>query len=138
VADEVARLKRSGLAVRLKRPEVTYAQLGEGRADWPALAPDVAEEVEVEVKYEGYIAQAARAAAREVETTDRWRIPEGFVFSEVRGLGSEAVEKLTAHRPGTVGQARRIPGLTPAAVSLLLVALKRGTGMAGGGAPPGE
>jgi len=138
VADEVARLKRSGLAVRLKRPEVTYAQLGEGRADWPALAPDVAEEVEVEVKYEGYIAQAARAAAREVETTDRWRIPEGFVFSAVRGLGSEAVEKLTAHRPGTVGQARRIPGLTPAAVSLLLVALKRGTGMAGGGAPPGE
>jgi len=138
VADEVARLKRSGLAVRLKRPEVTYAQLGEGRGDWPALAPDVAEEVEVEVKYEGYIAQAARAAAREVETTDRWRIPEGFVFSEVRGLGSEAVEKLTAHRPGTVGQARRIPGLTPAAVSLLLVALKRGTGMAGGGAPPGE
>ena len=48
-------------------------------------------------------------------------------FNEVRGLGSEAVEKLTAHRPGTVGQARRIPGVTPAAVSLLLVALKRGT-----------
>lgn len=128
VADEVARLKRTGLAARLKRPEVTYAQLSEGREDWPALPPDVAEEVEVEVKYEGYIAQAARAAAREAEATDRWRIPEGFRFSEVRGLGSEAVEKLTSHRPGTVGQARRIPGLTPAAVSLLLVALKRGAG----------
>ncbi|WP_164019230.1 tRNA uridine-5-carboxymethylaminomethyl(34) synthesis enzyme MnmG [Pyxidicoccus trucidator] len=127
VTGEVARLKRSGLAARLKRPEVTYAQLGEGRADWPALPEDVADEVEVEVKYEGYIAQAARAAAREAESTDRWRIPEGFAFNEVRGLGSEAVEKLTAHRPGTVGQARRIPGVTPAAVSLLLVALKRGT-----------
>ncbi len=138
VADEVSRLKRSGLAARLKRPEVTYAQLGEGRADWPVLPGDVAEEVEVEVKYEGYIAQAARAAAREAESTDRWRIPEGFAFKEVRGLGSEAVEKLTAHRPGTVGQARRIPGLTPAAVSLLLVALKRGTGPAGGGVQPVE
>ncbi|HZI15398.1 MAG TPA: tRNA uridine-5-carboxymethylaminomethyl(34) synthesis enzyme MnmG, partial [Myxococcus sp.] len=128
VADEVARLKRTGLAARLKRPEVTYAQLREGREDWPVLPADVAEEVEVEVKYEGYIAQAERAAAREAEATDRWRIPEDFRFSEVRGLGSEAVEKLTSHRPGTVGQARRIPGLTPAAVSLLLVALKRGAG----------
>ncbi|NOJ82596.1 tRNA uridine-5-carboxymethylaminomethyl(34) synthesis enzyme MnmG [Myxococcus xanthus] len=126
VAEEVARLKRTGLAARLRRPEVTYAQLGEGREDWPVLSRDVAEEVEVEVKYEGYVAQAARAAAREAESTDRWRIPEGYRFHEVRGLGSEAVEKLTAHRPGTVGQARRIPGLTPAAVSLLLVALKRG------------
>ncbi|QDF01008.1 tRNA uridine-5-carboxymethylaminomethyl(34) synthesis enzyme MnmG [Myxococcus xanthus] len=128
VTEEVARLKRTGLAARLRRPEVTYAQLGEGREDWPVLSPDVAEEVEVEVKYEGYVAQAARAAAREAESTDRWRIPEGYRFHEVRGLSSEAVEKLTAHRPGTVGQARRIPGLTPAAVSLLLVALKRGAG----------
>ncbi|WP_141588574.1 tRNA uridine-5-carboxymethylaminomethyl(34) synthesis enzyme MnmG [Myxococcus sp. AB056] len=126
VTEEVARLKRTGLAARLRRPEVTYAQLGEGREDWPVLSPDVTEEVEVEVKYEGYVAQAARAAAREAESTDRWRIPEGYRFHEVRGLSSEAVEKLTAHRPGTVGQARRIPGLTPAAVSLLLVALKRG------------
>ncbi|NVJ01655.1 tRNA uridine-5-carboxymethylaminomethyl(34) synthesis enzyme MnmG [Myxococcus sp. AM009] len=128
VTEEVARLKRTGLAARLRRPELTYAQLGEGREDWPALSPDVAEEVEVEVKYEGYVAQAARAAAREAESTDRWRIPEGYRFNEVRGLSAEAVEKLTAHRPGTVGQARRIPGLTPAAVSLLLVALKRGAG----------
>jgi tRNA uridine 5-carboxymethylaminomethyl modification enzyme len=138
VTDEVARLKRSGLAARLRRPEVTYAQLGEGREDWPVIPPDVAEEVEVEVKYEGYIAQAERAAAREAESTDRWRIPEGFRFGEVRGLSTEAVEKLTAHQPGTVGQARRIPGLTPAAVSLLLVALKRGSGVAGGGAQSQE
>ncbi|RKH17512.1 tRNA uridine-5-carboxymethylaminomethyl(34) synthesis enzyme MnmG [Corallococcus sp. CA047B] len=131
VTQEVARIKRVGLGLRLKRPEVSYAQLAEGREDFPVLGPDVTEEVEVEVKYEGYIAQAERAAAREAEASDRWRIPEAFRFADVRGLGSEAVEKLSAHRPGTVGQARRIPGLTPAAVSLLLVALKRGNGARG-------
>ena len=129
VADEVARLKRSGQAARLKRPEVTYAALaaegggvGEG---WPELSADVVEEVEVEVKYEGYIAMAERAAAREAEAWDGWRIPSDFDFGGVRGLSAEAAEKLGKHRPGTVGQARRIPGLTPAAFSLLLVALKR-------------
>jgi tRNA uridine 5-carboxymethylaminomethyl modification enzyme len=127
VAEEVARLKRGGLAARLKRPEVTYAALAAERPEgWPALPADVVEEVEVEVKYEGYIAQAARAAAREAEAWDGWAIPADFVFTEVRGLSSEAVEKLEKHRPATVGQARRIPGLTPAALSLVLVALKRG------------
>ena len=127
VADEVARLKRTGLAARLKRPEVTYAALAaEGGEGWPALAPDVVEEVEVEVKYEGYIVMAERAAAREAEAWDGWRIPEDFEYERVRGLSAEALEKFVKHRPGTVGQARRIPGLTPAAFSLLLVALKRG------------
>jgi tRNA uridine 5-carboxymethylaminomethyl modification enzyme len=125
VAEEVARLKRTGLALRLKRPEVSYASLAAEARDWPELPPEVAEAVEVEVKYEGYIAQAARAAAREAEAWDGWVIPTGFRFAEVRGLSAEAAEKLTAHKPGTVGQARRIPGLTPAALSLLLVALKK-------------
>jgi tRNA uridine 5-carboxymethylaminomethyl modification enzyme len=125
VADEVARLKRTGLAARLKRPEVSYAALVVESSEWPEVPPEVAEEVEVEVKYEGYIAQAERAAAREAEAWDGWVIPVGFRFSEVRGLSTEAVEKFTVHKPGTVGQARRIPGLTPAALSLLLVALKK-------------
>jgi tRNA uridine 5-carboxymethylaminomethyl modification enzyme len=125
VADEVARLKRTGLAARLRRPEVSYAALAAEAREWPHLPPEVAEEVEVEVKYEGYIAQAERAVAREAEAWDGWVIPPGFQFAQVRGLSCEAVEKFTAHRPGTVGQARRIPGLTPAALSLLLVALKK-------------
>jgi tRNA uridine 5-carboxymethylaminomethyl modification enzyme len=125
VAEEVARLKRSGLAAKLKRPEVSYAALAAEARAWPEVPPEVAEEVEVEVKYEGYIAQAERAAAREAEAWDGWVIPPGFRFAQVRGLSAEAVEKFTAHRPGTVGQARRIPGLTPAALSLLLVALKK-------------
>lgn len=130
------RLTRTGLAARLKRPEVSYAQLAAERPEgWPALAPDVVEEVEVEVKYAGYILMAERAAAREAEAWDTWRIPSHFVYGDVVGLSAEAAEKLARHRPDTVGQARRIPGLTPAALSLLLVALKRGTspGPAGSG-----
>lgn len=135
VEEEVARLKRSGLAARLKRPEVTYAALAAEKPEgWPALAADVVEEVEVEVKYEGYIVMAAKAAAREAEAWDGWRIPADFTYGEVRGLSAEAVEKLERVRPATVGQARRIPGLTPAAFSLLLVALKR-SGLGGGGGP---
>jgi tRNA uridine 5-carboxymethylaminomethyl modification enzyme len=135
VAEEVARLKRTGLATRLKRPEVTYAALAEEKPEgWPELPGDVVEEVEVEVKYEGYIVMAARAAAREAEAWDGWRIPADFTYGEVRGLSAEAVEKLEKVRPATVGQARRIPGLTPAAFSLLLVALKR-SGLGGGGGP---
>jgi len=125
VATEVARLKRTGLAARLKRPEVSYAALAAEAPQWPQLPPEVTQEVEVEVKYEGYIAQAQRAAAREAEAWDGWRIPAGFRFREVRGLSAEAAEKLGAHQPLTVGQARRIPGITPAAMSLLLVALKK-------------
>ena len=125
VATEVARLKRTGLAARLKRPEVSYAALAAEAPQWPQLPPEVTQEVEVEVKYEGYIAQAQRAAAREAEAWDGWRIPAGFRFAEVRGLSAEAAEKLGAHQPLTVGHARRIPGITPAAMSLLLVALKK-------------
>lgn len=135
VVEEVARLKRSGLAARLKRPEVTYAALAAEKPEgWPKLAGDVVEEVEVEVKYEGYIVMAEKAAAREAEAWDGWRIPADFTYGEVRGLSAEAVEKLEKVRPATVGQARRIPGLTPAAFSLLLVALKR-SGLGGGGGP---
>jgi tRNA uridine 5-carboxymethylaminomethyl modification enzyme len=130
VGEEVARLKRKGLAARLKRPEVTYALLAREVADWPEVAADVAEEVEVEVKYEGYIAQAERAAAREAEAWDGWVIPADFAYAAVRGLSTEAVEKLSRLKPSTVGQARRIPGLTQASLSLLLVALKRGEGCA--------
>ncbi|WP_309887910.1 tRNA uridine-5-carboxymethylaminomethyl(34) synthesis enzyme MnmG [Archangium sp.] len=138
VAEEVARLKRTGLATRLKRPEVTYASLAAERAEgWPTLPEDVVEEVEVEVKYEGYIVMAERAAAREAEAWDGWRIPGDFTYGAVRGLSAEAVEKLEKVRPATVGQARRIPGLTPAAFSLLLVALKRG-GLGGGGGGGGR
>lgn len=127
VRGEVKRLEASGLMVRLRRPEVTYAALGPDDVERPALPAEVCAEVEVEVKYAGYVRMAQTSWTRRSETHDGWKIPTGFRFREVRGLGAEAVEKLERAQPDTVGQARRISGLTPAAVSLLLIALRRST-----------
>jgi tRNA uridine 5-carboxymethylaminomethyl modification enzyme len=125
VKDELARLERARLLVKLRRPEVTYASLAAEDPDRPPLPPDVCDEVEVEARYAGYVKQAQAAWNRRAELHDGWRIPPGFSFASVRGLSNEAVDKLERARPETVGHARRLPGLTPAAVSLLLVALRR-------------
>ena len=107
----------------LRRPEVGYKDLmriaGPGIGD-----PKVAAQLEIEAKYAGYVErqndEVARARAREEQ-----RIPDGFDYSTVRGLSAEVSEKLALHRPATIGQAGRVSGITPAAVSLLLVHLKR-------------
>jgi tRNA uridine 5-carboxymethylaminomethyl modification enzyme len=125
VRTELERLERAKLLTRLRRPEVTYASLASEDAERPALPDDLASEVEVEAKYAGYVKQAMAAWTRKTEAHDAWRIPAAFSFGAVRGLSREAIEKLERLRPDTVGQARRIPGLTPAAMSLLLVALRR-------------
>jgi tRNA uridine 5-carboxymethylaminomethyl modification enzyme len=125
VLGEVSRLRVSGLAQRLRRPEMSYRLLAAEDPERPVLGEDVTEEVEVEIKYEGYIAQQVRAAARYREDADGWSIPAALRFGEIRGLSVEAAEKLSKYRPSTVGQARRIPGLTPSALSLLMIHLKR-------------
>ena len=125
VERELARLRAGGLAARLKRPEVTYAGLAGEDGGRPALPLALADEVETTVKYEGYVALAARAAEREADGCESWKVPPDLAWAEVRGLSREAAERLSRHRPETVGQARRIPGVTPAAVSLLLVHLRR-------------
>lgn len=127
VRGEVARLEAARLITKLRRPEVTYASLGAEDVARPALPAEVCAEVEVEVKYAGYVRMAQAAWTRRGDVHDGWKIPSGFRFREVRGLGAEAVEKLEQAQPDTVGHARRISGLTPAAVSLLLIALRRST-----------
>jgi len=109
----------------LKRPELDYAKL----MAVPSLGPsvedrDVAEQVEIGVKYAGYLDRQREEIARQQrhETTP---IPEGFDYGAVRGLSAEVQQKLERVRPQTVGQAQRIPGMTPAAISLLLVHLTR-------------
>ncbi|HWI35801.1 MAG TPA: tRNA uridine-5-carboxymethylaminomethyl(34) synthesis enzyme MnmG [Burkholderiales bacterium] len=105
----------------LRRPEVRYAVVA---GDAP-VAPEVAEQVEIQAKYEGYIARQQSEVARR----DEWEelaLPDGVDYREVRGLSAEAQQKLNQHKPETIGQASRIPGITPAAISLLLVHLKRG------------
>jgi len=105
----------------LRRPDVTYASLGEGAH----LDPDVAQQVEIQVKYEGYIERQRAEVARRQEF-DSLPLPGDLDYRQVRGLSVEVQQKLNRHRPETIGQAARISGVTPAAVSLLLVHLKRG------------
>jgi len=114
------------LAELLRRPEVTYGALmtlpGAGS---PVDDPQVAEQVEIQIKYQGYIERQRDEVARR-EQLDALPLPLDFDFRAVRGLSAEVQQKLVAHRPETVGQASRISGVTPAAISLLLVHLKRG------------
>ena len=104
---------------------MTYASLAATDPTRPTLAAEVCEEVEIEAKYAGYIAMAEAQWARRGDEHDGWRFPPGFGFESVHGLSAEVRERLTRARPATVGHARRLLGVTPAAVGLLLVHLKR-------------
>jgi tRNA uridine 5-carboxymethylaminomethyl modification enzyme len=96
----------------------------------------VAEQVEVQVKYEGYVARQKAEVARRA-AQESLRIPPDLDYSQVRGLSVEVRQKLTAYRPETIGQAARISGVTPAAISLLLVHLRRHAGAAAQARPGG-
>lgn len=108
----------------LRRPEITYKELAKLFPDYD-YRDDVAEQVEVQTKYAGYI-------TRQQDEIDKLRknentlIPESFDYEVVSGLSNEVKQKLQAQRPSTIAQASRIPGVTPAAVSLVLVFLKKG------------
>ncbi|HEU4992321.1 MAG TPA: tRNA uridine-5-carboxymethylaminomethyl(34) synthesis enzyme MnmG [Luteimonas sp.] len=109
----------------LRRPELDYAAL----AALPALGPavddaGVAEQVEIGVKYSGYLERQNDEIARQ-RRNETTAIPAAFDYARVHGLSAEARQKLERVRPETVGQAQRIPGMTPAAISLLLVHLAR-------------
>ena len=110
----------------LRRPEVRYADLmslpGAGAALEDAKA---AEQVEIQAKYQGYINRQAEEIARQGQYEDT-PLPADLDYRQVRGLSIEVQQKLNQHKPETVGQAARISGVTPAAISLLLVHLKRG------------
>jgi tRNA uridine 5-carboxymethylaminomethyl modification enzyme len=118
----------------LKRPNVPYAALGTLQAidgtplgappEAASADPQIAEQVEITTKYSGYVARQYDEVARQGkhETT---RIPPQIDYDAVRGLSFEVRQKLRLHRPETIGQASRVSGVTPAAISLLLVHLKR-------------
>jgi len=105
----------------LRRPETTYADVA---GDSP-IAPEAAAQVEVRAKYEGYIERQRVEVARRKEH-ETLPLPPALDYTAVKGLSKEAQQKLNRHRPETIGQASRISGITPAAISLLLVHLKRG------------
>jgi tRNA uridine 5-carboxymethylaminomethyl modification enzyme len=109
----------------LARPEVDYRSLMNLPGLGPGVGdPRVAEQVEIQAKYAGYIGRQQDEIDRQ-RTQEAAGLPADFDFDRVRGLSSEVREKLKRVRPATVGQAARIPGVTPAAISLLLIHLKR-------------
>jgi len=115
------------LADLLRRPAVTYT----GLMSIPGLGSDgidaeSAAQVEIQTKYQGYIDRQHTEVARH-EHNESTRLPQELDYRDVHGLSNEVQQKLNQHKPGTVGQASRVQGVTPAAISLLLVHLKRGT-----------
>jgi tRNA uridine 5-carboxymethylaminomethyl modification enzyme len=125
------------LADLVRRPEVRYAQVlalhadlqGDARPEAPAsahpsVAAEVAEQVEIQIKYQGYIDRQQLEVDRQSNQSHQ-PIPADLDWSAIRGLSIEVRQRLAQHRPDTVGQASRIQGVTPAAISLLLIHLKR-------------
>ncbi len=108
----------------LSRPEVAYAALVALEGIGPAVTnPKVAEQLEIQAKYAGYIQRQQQEIDRQ-RSKEAVKLPEKLDYEQVRGLSSEVREKLIRSRPATIGQAGRIPGMTPAAISLLLIHLK--------------
>ncbi|WP_435684226.1 tRNA uridine-5-carboxymethylaminomethyl(34) synthesis enzyme MnmG [Sedimenticola selenatireducens] len=109
----------------LARPDVNYAQLCGLPSLGPALGDgEAAEQLEIQARYAGYIKRQQVEIDR-LQANDALKLPDSFDYAAVRGLSAEVREKLIRRRPATIGQASRIPGLTPAAISLLLIHLKR-------------
>ncbi|MDX2457317.1 MAG: tRNA uridine-5-carboxymethylaminomethyl(34) synthesis enzyme MnmG [Gammaproteobacteria bacterium] len=109
----------------LRRPEVDYAALTAIAGLGPAVADaGVAEQVEIQAKYSGYLERQEAEIQRQQRHQDQ-PLPVNFDYNVVRGLSNEACEKLQDVRPESIGQAARIPGITPAAVSLLLIHMKK-------------
>jgi tRNA uridine 5-carboxymethylaminomethyl modification enzyme len=105
----------------LRRPELNYASL----VTEPVEDAVVAEQVEIQAKYEGYIERQREEVERRA-AMESSALPPTLDYQQVKGLSAEVQQKLNRHRPETIGQASRISGVTPAAISLLLVHLKRG------------
>ncbi|WP_455008584.1 hypothetical protein [Neisseria sicca] len=110
------------LVQRLRASSTALVRLTFGQCRLPE---NVIEQVEIQVKYQGYIDRQNEEidSRRDIETL---KLPEDIDYSKVKGLSAEVQQKLNQHKPETVGQASRISGVTPAAVALLMVHLKRG------------
>ena len=119
-------LLKSGitLAELVKRPELDYDKLEELDEDRPRLPDDVRKQVNIEIKYEGYIKRQMQQVAQFKKLEDK-KLPEDFDYSEVNSLRREAVQKLNTVQPATIGQASRISGVSSADISVLLVHFTR-------------
>ena len=112
------------LADLLRRPQVSYADIAPFDAERPALPEAVTEEVEIQIKYAGYLARQEKQVA-EFKKEESRRIPEGIDYRAITGLRLEAQEKLSAINPVSIGQAGRISGVSPADIAVLLIYLEQ-------------
>ena len=112
------------LAELLKRPELSYDILSEIDKDRKILPDDVCEQVNINLKYDGYIKRQERQVAQYRKLENR-KIPEDINYDEVYSLRKEALQKLKDFRPASVGQASRISGVSPADISVLLIYLEK-------------
>jgi tRNA uridine 5-carboxymethylaminomethyl modification enzyme len=108
----------------LRRPAVRFADIAPWLLVSDPIAPEVADQVEIAAKYAGYIERQKDEVARQL-AQETLELPLDIDYASVRGLSREVQQKLNQHRPQTIGQASRVQGVTPAAISLLLVHLKR-------------
>ncbi len=117
-------LKEANLMELLRRPEIDIQRLLGFFEGGDMIAEQVGEQVEIQAKYEGYIVRQQTEIDKALRH-DHLRLPDTLDYAGVPGLSNEVSQKLKAQRPETLGQASRIPGMTPAAISLLLVYLKK-------------
>lgn len=114
----------SNLAELIKRPELTYDMTAKLDADRPKLPEDVKEQVEINIKYEGYIARQLRQVEH-FKKLESKKLDIDFDYDEVNGLRKEAKQKLNLYKPASIGQASRISGVSPADISVLLVHMEQ-------------
>ena len=105
----------------LKRPKVLHSHLPQGEI---ILAPNAVDEIEAFVKYEGYI-KRQKIDIERLQRSENTPIPEYIDYEKVVGLSNEVKQKLSEARPGSLARASRLPGVTPAAISLLMIYLKK-------------
>lgn len=117
---------KSGISLYelLKRPEISYHSLGEVDASMPGLEREIAEEVEIQVKYQGYIKKQL-SQAEQFKKLENRKISQGIDYASIKGLSLEARQKLGDMRPANLGQASRISGVSPADISVMMVYLEQ-------------
>jgi len=108
----------------LKRPELTYEFIKEFSPSERPIPEDICREVEIQTKYHGYILRQMETAEK-LKRMDEKKIPESIDYTSISGLSREIVSKLEAVKPSNIGQASRIPGVTPAAISLIVIAAEK-------------
>ncbi len=135
INEEIERLKRTRIRIEgtdriecleqiLKRPEITYEFIDQNYPSERELTSEIKRQVEIQVKYEGYIKRQMEMAEK-LKKIENIKIPSDFDYISVNGLSKEVLDKLQNVKPESLGQASRIPGVTPAAISLLMVTIER-------------